>query len=81
MTLEYAESQIRREITPSLSPELFLVREQRKGKAPEIYRLVPEEVSAICQARRFRCVHCGRIGDPLAGCQCGYNDWVAEVEG
>jgi hypothetical protein len=83
MVLTYRESAITREITPSLSPELFLVREQRKGKAPEIYRLVPEEVSAICQARRFRCVHCGRWGDPLQGCQCGSADWVAveEVEG
>jgi hypothetical protein len=81
MILTYRESSITREISPSLNPELFLVREQRKGKAPEVYRLVPGEVTEICQARRFRCTYCGRIGDPLAGCQCGSNDWVAEVGG
>jgi hypothetical protein len=80
MTLIYTESQIRREISPSLSPELFLVREQQKGRAPEVYRLVPGEVTEICQARTFRCVHCGRWGDPLQGCQCGSNDWVAVDE-
>jgi hypothetical protein len=80
MTLTYSDSTITREITPSLNPELFLIREQRKGKAPEMYRLVPKEVTEICQARRFRCVSCGRIGDPLAGCRCGSNDWVAEVD-
>ena len=80
MTLSYTESRITREITPSLNPALFLVREQRKGRAPEIYRLVPEEVTAICQARSFRCANCGRRGDPLQGCQCGSADWVAVEE-
>jgi hypothetical protein len=47
MILTYRESSITREISPSLSPELFLVREQRKGRAPEIYQLVPEK------SRRF----------------------------
>jgi len=80
MVLTYRESTITREISPSLSPELFLVREQRRGRAPEVYRLVPKEVQEICQARRFRCANCGRIGDPLVGCRCGSADWVAVEE-
>jgi hypothetical protein len=80
MTLVY--ECITREISQSLDPALFLIKEQRKGKAPEIYRLVPSEVSEICRARSFRCIHCGRWGDPLQGCSCGSADWVAEeVEG
>jgi len=81
MTLTYRESGISREISPSLNPELFLVKEQRRGKAPEFYRLVPQEVLEICHARRFRCRHCGRRGDPLQGCcVCGSADWVAVEE-
>jgi hypothetical protein len=80
MILTYRESSITREISPSLSPELFLVREQRKGRAPEIYQLVPQEVTAICQARRFRCANCGHSGDPLQGCRCGSADWMAVDE-
>jgi hypothetical protein len=80
MILTYRESSITREISPSLSPELFLVREQRKGRAPEIYRLVPQEVQEIARARTFRCVSCGRRGDPLQGCRCGSADWMAVDE-
>jgi len=79
MTLLYES--ITREISPTLTPGLFLVREQRRGKAPELYRLVPQEVEEICHARRFQCAHCGRWGDPLQGCSCGSNDWVAEEVG